>query len=1125
MRAGKFVKLCGAIVLSWVIVMTSVTAVFAEDFSWLRVDDTIESVQDVMGREAEAQLFASILISCVAGGIDVDDYLTSHDGSRVFPKYNDLKSPSKIFDRDGVDHAVATGYFGERALQGGVDDGKIKCSDTIDSNGTLSGSVGHSSGNGSIFTRFVDTLGLPDKKYLFCDVNDQGQVVGPGIFKAKDGKVCGDTSPNTDYTRNGNPPSSWYESRNGETCITDEHKAWYKKLVSYNCYEDSFEDYAWYQHIKKLYNEAAEKYGWEHGFETVGYYYGTAGYYMYRNEMYTHCGLTRGSEERYDEKPSTFDNGMYLIDITQDTEQSAQIKYTYIPQDNEIDRSFVSRFDDNKSTCSDMISRANNEEIYGQYRERMKFVLNTLCERSMTERYNEADPSKIPDDTKNAYNAAKADTSNYSIGQFIEAVEKNSETTGWRCRDIGEFNGAGQEEPTLDDDIIGDNDEENCYSRAGSLGWIVCPLITTGAEMVQKTYEGMVVPFLRMDPKLFVQDSGTYVAWDIFRNIANIAFVIVFLVVILSQLTGYGIDNYGIKKILPKLVIAAIAINMSYIICQLAIDICNIVGAAIGDIFIGIGNTIMSSAPSYCTEGACNAATASSGGAGAFIAIVAVVVAITVAAVLAIGPQILIPVLLAIIGFVIAVFFLFVILGIRQAVAVLLVAASPLAFLCYMLPNIKKVFDKWLNTLKGLLIAYPVCSAMVYGGDMVAKIILSNYGRNTPTDLASITPILSAGVIAVAPIFLIPGVIKKSMGAIGSLSARLQGGLTHKARGSADRRLQNSPLTHRQRYNEKARMDRANARMGEYSRRRAARTIGKYTDENGKVDYSKMSAAQKRSFNVAQGTMAAYDAEMAKGYGYQMENANPIDAANLLSSSISRDGKVDMNAASAAINKLGQLDQGEMLEELEKFTSTSAFRNMSQTDRNKLISTLNAQSGNTVAKAYAKVLNDDPTVSLKDAMAGSRGGAIGEKIRSMDDQTAQNTDKDVLRYMSGGRHMGHDGEEYAADSAGLADAFSNSQIATAMTSESLSGKSKDNFTSVLEKRDEGLLNVDMKSIKSSEQFARADDSMLSKVEGKIGSEKMGEHYKKHMTELSAPGNEQAMLKVSDYKKAKFSKTK
>ena len=153
------------------------------------------------------------------------------------------------------------------------------------------------------------------------------------------------------------------------------------------------------------------------------------------------------------------------------------------------------------------------------------------------------------------------------------------------------------------------------------------------------------------------------------------------------------------------------------------------------------------------------------------------------------------------------------------------------------------------------------------------------------------------------------------------------------------------------------------------------------------------------------------------------------------------------------------------------------------------------------------------------------GVNVHEKIRSMDDQTAQNTDKDVLRYMSGGRHMGHDGEEYAADSAGLADAFSNSQIATAMTSESLSGKSKDNFTSVLEKRDDGLLNVDMKSIKSSEQFARADDSMLSKVEGKIGSDKMNEHYKKHMTELSAPGNEQAMLKVSDYKKAKFGKIK
>jgi hypothetical protein len=90
-----------------------------------------------------------------------------------------------------------------------------------------------------------------------------------------------------------------------------------------------------------------------------------------------------------------------------------------------------------------------------------------------------------------------------------------------------------------------------------------------------------------------------------------------------------------------------------------------------------------------------------------------------------------------------------------------------------------------------------------------------------------------------------------------------------------------------------------------------------------------------------------------------------------------------------------------------------------------------------------------------------------------------------------------------------------------MTSESMSGKMKDNFNSVIDQRDSGLLGVDVKAIKNTEQFTKADDSMLSKVEGKIGSEKMEEFYKKHMDELTASGNEQALLKVSDYKKKKY----
>jgi hypothetical protein len=583
----------------------------------------------------------------------------------------------------------------------------------------------------------------------------------------------------------------------------------------------------------------------------------------------------------------------------------------------------------------------------------------------------------------------------------ITGDEKDEGGKVYQCLDVKELE-VNLDEYSYGLEDTGDTESQpDCYSNAGSLGWVVCPLITTGADMVQNTFEGMVVPFLRMDPVLFSEDNGTYHAWDAFRNIANIAFVILFLVVIFSQLTGYGIDNYGIKKILPKLIVAAILINMSYIICQLAIDIANIVGSSIGALFTGLGNDIMTSTPAACTSSGTNVCTAvtggSSGGAGAWIAIIAVVVAITAVAVLAIGPQILIPVLLAIISFVVAVFFLFIILGVRQALSVLLVAVSPLAFLCYMLPNTKKIFDKWFSTLKGLLLAYPICSALVYGGDMVAKIILSAYNAKAEaTDLATLTPILSAGIVAVAPIFLIPSVIKKSMAGIGALSARLQGNLTHRARGAADRRLQNSPLTHRQRYREKARMDRANARMGEYNNRRAGRVAGRL--EN-RVRSGKASASQQRAYLSAVGMQTAYNSEQQKAFASSFDNASPAEVASSFSNMV-KSGKYDKNLASAAIQKLADSNQHDVLNNMLDSMDGSFMHNMSKEDKTALGNQLAGLKKNNIAAGlYGKHLaasGGESDLNLKNYM----GSHFKSDVRNAGKDIISSQDDSALSYIA-----------------------------------------------------------------------------------------------------------------------------
>ena len=305
-----------------------------------------------------------------------------------------------------------------------------------------------------------------------------------------------------------------------------------------------------------------------------------------------------------------------------------------------------------------------------------------------------------------------------------------------------------------------DDSSAVCYDNSGALGWVVCPIINIGAPAIKKLVENFIEPFLQIDVRIFGDGSDNLVnAWSQFQAIANIAFVAIFIVVIFSQLTGVGIGNYGIKKILPKLIIAAILINASYIICQLAVEVSNIVGLGIKNIFMGVADNVntvnVSNLESGTTEIAIDKGLS-------FGLIIAIIGALSVAAFMSSGP---IGILLTLIVIGASVLMLFVLLSIRQALAVLLVVVSPIAFASYMLDGTKKaVFDKWFQLFKAMLIAYPIISLIIYGGQAVARILI---GVNSGT--GGMGFILGAAIACVAPIFFIPSLIVKSFGGLSGL--------------------------------------------------------------------------------------------------------------------------------------------------------------------------------------------------------------------------------------------------------------------------------------------------------------------------------------------------------------------
>ena len=148
-----------------------------------------------------------------------------------------------------------------------------------------------------------------------------------------------------------------------------------------------------------------------------------------------------------------------------------------------------------------------------------------------------------------------------------------------------------KESTTLSIDPPSQNSASSC-EVAGGIGWILCPVSAWLASSIDWMF-GVLKSFLVVPPlQTGNQTSGIFLAWNIVRNIANSIFIIMFIVIIYSQITSMGISNYGIKKMLPRLIIAAILVNLSFHVCAILLDLSNIAGSALQDMFMNIRNTV-----------------------------------------------------------------------------------------------------------------------------------------------------------------------------------------------------------------------------------------------------------------------------------------------------------------------------------------------------------------------------------------------------------------------------------------------------------------------------------------------------------------------------------------------------
>ncbi len=343
-----------------------------------------------------------------------------------------------------------------------------------------------------------------------------------------------------------------------------------------------------------------------------------------------------------------------------------------------------------------------------------------------------------------------------SLQNIIDYLNSNNVATGL-ASSVVSINAGDASGEIVDPNNAGNEGVSDCYSESSALGWIVCPIIEMTSNAVEKLYGDIIEPFLSINAETFNTSSGVYQAWQIFQSIANVIFVIFFLVTIFSQLTGIGIDNLGIKRILPKLIIAAILVNVSYIICQALVDVSNIIGYGANHFFdniqIDATNTV-STGQSAVTS----LITMLGLGAGAGVAVATAELWV---------PAMIIPILLTLVALLVGLIFGFVLLGARQAGVIILVFISPIAFVLYMLPNTKPIFDKWKKAFTGLLLLYPICGLLMGGAKFAGEVLAKT---SNSFWVAAIGSLLSVIVF-----FFIPSLVRNSMTAVGNLGAKISG--------------------------------------------------------------------------------------------------------------------------------------------------------------------------------------------------------------------------------------------------------------------------------------------------------------------------------------------------------------
>ena len=454
----------------------------------------------------------------------------------------------------------------------------------------------------------------------------------------------------------------------------------------------------------------------------------------------------------------------------------------------------------------------------------------------------------------------------------------------------------------------GDGEEEKNSCGIDGIGWLVCPVMNFVAGINDAAYSA-ISGFLDIKPAILSDgnNSGAKQGWDFFRNIANAIFAVIFLWIIFSQISNVGVSNYGIKKILPRLIIGALLVNLSYYLCQIFVDLSNILGHTLKDALESGAGEIGANSEATGLGSEIIAKILGLTGAGLFIA-------------LAVG----LPTLAA--GF-LAIMTVFIILVVRQAGIILLIAMSPMAFAAWLLPNTEDLFKKWIKMFRGLLLVFPIISLLYGAGKLAGAVLASNatVDPNNPDETMQLVALAATTMPLIATPFVLQNSLSSlgSIGAkIGKMSANAHSRLAGNVKGTAKRRVDNSVIGDTKRkYSDFMDRKRASRRTGKIATWRDDSPLGKFMgwDKGGARARATVNKAfesdvenastmlqgmtSKDIADIANGTKVVSKAMRAAAIDHTMANGGFEERMNVLSSLKGTDTSIKQRAIKASFAK------------------------------------------------------------------------------------------------------------------------------------------------------------------------------------------------------------------------------